>query len=421
MSNTVRVQPDLKFVQELQQVGGESLKKCYQCATCGVVCPLSPADGPYPRKEMVWAQWGLKDKLVNDIDIWLCHNCGTCSDMCPRGAKPGDLLSALRNMAYRSLATPSIIGTWMSSSKYLPILFLIPALIYLAIWNVMAGKLGTFFPLFVAEGHELKVAAEGAIIYGGLFPGDYTIDPIFGAVFAFMAFAFAGGIAKMLKGFESVPKTYIVGRGAEPSFLSCLIDTLKVEVAQHSRFANCGQEEKDQQRFTGHLFTFYAFIALMIVTSVVAVGHWFGAWFLQHVMGIEGGIAALIAWAGHTPMPLWSPVKLLANAGALALVIGLTKLTSRRSALDAAKSTSNWYDWYLLTVIWGIALTGIGSEVFRLIGAKVLAYPTYYLHLVFVFMMLAYLPWSKLGHVVYRTVALAYARKIGRLPMGELK
>jgi quinone-modifying oxidoreductase subunit QmoC len=420
MSNTVRVQPDLKFVQELQQVGGESLKKCYQCATCSVVCPLSPPDGPYPRKEMVWAQWGLKDRLVNDIDIWLCHNCGTCSDLCPRGAKPGDLLSALRNMAYRNLAKPAIIGKWMSSPAGFPLLMLIPGLLYLAIWIMRAGSLGTAFPLFVTDGHELKVAAEGAIIFGGLFPGDYFIDPIFGAVFAFMALAFAGGIANMLKGFESLPKTFIVGRGPEPSFLSCLIDTLKVEVAQHSRFQNCGKEEKDVQRFTGHLFVFYAFIALMIVTSVVAVGHWFGAFFLQHIMGIEGGLAGLIAWAGHTPMPLWSPVKLLANAGAVALVYGLMKLTSRRTALDSAKSTSNWYDWYLLTVIWGIALTGIGSEIFRLIGQKMLAYPTYYLHLIFVFMMLAYLPWSKLGHVVYRTVALAYARKIGRLPMGEI-
>jgi len=421
MSNTVRVQPDLKFVQELQQVGGESLKKCYQCATCSVACPLSPADAPYPRKEMVWAQWGLKDRLLNDIDIWLCHNCGACSDLCPRGAKPGDLLAALRNMAYRSLAKPNIIGTWMSSSKYFPILFLIPAVLYLVIWSVMAGKLGAAFPLFVEDGHNLKVAAEGTIIFGGLFPGDYTIDPIFGAVFAFMVFAFAGGISSMLKSFESMPRTFIVGRGPEPSFLACLIDTLKSEVAQHSRFQNCGTEEKDTQRFTGHLFVFYAFVALMIVTGVVATGHWFGAWFLQHVMGIEGGIAGLIAWAGHTPMPLWSPVKILANAGAFALIYGLIKLTSRRTQLDAAKSSSNWYDWYLLTVIWGIALTGLGSEFFRLIGQKMLAYPTYYLHLIFVFMLLAYLPWSKLGHVVYRTVALAYARKIGRLPMGELK
>ncbi|MDO9083331.1 MAG: heterodisulfide reductase subunit E, partial [Humidesulfovibrio sp.] len=229
------------------------------------------------------------------------------------------------------------------------------------------------------------------------------------------------GIANMLKSFESMPKTFIVGRGPEPSFLSCLIDTLTVEVAQHSRFQNCGTEAKDVQRFTGHLFVFYAFIALMIVTSVVAVGHWFGAFFLGKIMGMHDGLAGLIAWSGHTPMPLWSPVKLLANAGAVALVYGLIQLTSRRSALDAAKSSSNWYDWYLLTVIWGIALTGIGSEIFRLFGQKVLAYPTYYLHLVFVFMMLAYLPWSKLGHVVYRTVALAYARKIGRLPMGEMK
>ena len=151
MSNTVKVQPDLKFVKELQAVGGDSLKKCYQCATCSVVCPLSPDDSPYPRKEMVWAQWGLKDRLVNDIDIWLCHNCGTCSDLCPRGAKPGDMLSALRNMAYRNLAPLPIIGKWMSSSAGMLPLALVPALLYAVIWIFQAMKLGSFLPLFENE------------------------------------------------------------------------------------------------------------------------------------------------------------------------------------------------------------------------------------------------------------------------------
>lgn len=57
------LKPDLEFTRELTEAGGESLKKCFQCATCSVACPLAPANAPYPRKEMVWASWGLKDKL----------------------------------------------------------------------------------------------------------------------------------------------------------------------------------------------------------------------------------------------------------------------------------------------------------------------------------------------------------------------
>ena len=55
------LKPDSTFTRELMEAGGESLKKCYQCATCSVACPMAPENAPYPRTDMVWASWGLKD------------------------------------------------------------------------------------------------------------------------------------------------------------------------------------------------------------------------------------------------------------------------------------------------------------------------------------------------------------------------
>jgi quinone-modifying oxidoreductase subunit QmoC len=116
---------------------------------------------------------------------------------------------------------------------------------------------------------------------------------------------------------------------------------------------------------------------------------------------------------------LWNPIKILANIGAISLVVGLTLITRMRLNADPSKTTTSYYDWYLLGVIWAIAITGILSELLRLANVPGLAYPVYYLHLISVFMMITYLPWSKLAHLVYRTVALAYARQVGRKGLGE--
>ena len=126
MPEPVYIDPDLDFIADLKAAGGESLKKCYQCATCTVVCNVTPEENPFPRKEMIWAQWGLADKLIYNTDVWLCHQCGDCTTKCPREAKPMEVLAAVRNMSFRRFAVPSFFGRMFSSTGYLLPLFAVP-------------------------------------------------------------------------------------------------------------------------------------------------------------------------------------------------------------------------------------------------------------------------------------------------------
>ena len=343
MAQPVRIQPDLEFVKELQAVGGESLKKCYQCATCSVACPISPTNNPYPRKEMVWASWGLKDKLLSDVDIWLCHNCGTCSDLCPRGAKPGDLLSALRNMTYARLTQPTVVGKWLSSAQYLPILVAIPAILWAVVWMIMASVNGSVFP-------------QGDIVFGKLFPGDFTIDPIFILTFFTAVGILFKGTKNLIASFQPEGRTMMLGKTKH--WTLHLVDVILEEVLTHTKFKDCGADKSDRK--VGHMVLMYSFVILAFVTAVVAVGHWGGK--------------VIPAIAVHTPMPQTFPVKILANIGAVMLLVGLAILTVRRKALDPKKTSSNYYDWYLLCVIWVVAVTGVLSQLFRLAGIAPVAY-----------------------------------------------
>ena len=126
--------PDIEFIKSLKETGGDTLKKCYQCASCSVACPLSTDQHPFPRKEMIWAQWGMKERLFDDPEVFLCHQCGDCTEICPRGAKPAEVLGAIRAYLYTLYGWPAWLARLAADIKDLPILLGGPALIILVLW-----------------------------------------------------------------------------------------------------------------------------------------------------------------------------------------------------------------------------------------------------------------------------------------------
>jgi len=205
-------------------------------------------------------------------------------------------------------------------------------------------------PVGIGEG-ILRSAGKTEIgSSGNLFPGDFTIDPVFVLLFLCVCLCFAMGIKNMIDGFKAyVPETFVLGY-KKPSLKDAIIDTVKYDLLQHSRFKNCVDSPADEERVKGHMILFYGFIACAIVTSIVAVSHW------------GGKVVHILAPIGHTPMPLWHPVKILANVGAVLLLTGLTLLTRRRLNADSKKSRSNYYDWYLLGIDLALVVGQLGEH-----------------------------------------------------------
>ena len=58
--------------------------------------------------------------------------------------------------------------------------------------------------------------------------------------------------------------------------------------------------------------------------------------------------------------------------------------------------------------VFGVAVTGLLTESMRLTSTPFIAYNIYYVHLVLIFFLLWYAPYSKLAHMFYRTLALVF-------------
>lgn len=383
------IEPNLDFIRQIREAGGDTLNKCYQCATCSTVCNLSPAANPFPRKEMLWAQWGQLDKLVKDTDIWLCYQCNDCTIECPREARPGDVMAAVRTYVYQHFSFPSFMGKALASPGMLPLLLGIPAAILLACIFLFAP---------VTDSGEYRFLMESGIDFNWFLPHS-AVDALF--VFGNMIiFLFAAiGFIRFWKGLKSP------GDVKKVSFVSALIGTVK-EILSHNRFNECGT---NKPRALGHILLMYGFVGAMMTTGAVFVFI-----FIPHYLNMLG-MENLHSFF-ELPVNLPHPVKFLGGISGLALSTGGIMLILRRWSNRDNVGANGYADYLFLYVMTIVGLTGMLTWITRLIGIPMLAYVNYFIHLLSVFFLLWYMPYSKFAHMIYRTLGLVHARQIGREP-----
>jgi quinone-modifying oxidoreductase subunit QmoC len=362
----IEIIPDIEFKKELGRLSKASLNECMQCGTCSVVCSLAPDDNPFPRKEMIWAGWGLKGKLMADTDVWLCYQCGDCSTYCPRGVKPADVLSVIRKMTYRHYARPRFIGTILSKPVWLPVALLIPVVII----SFILMLAGTF------------AIPEGPVLYSKFFPHGWL-----NASFTLItALSYGLGIAGLMRFLKDLKKSFSAELSPREFFSSLF--SLRKEILLHRNFSGC---KTNYARKWTHLLVFYGFIMLLFVTV----------------------FAIIASLTGNYPLKLTNPFKIAGNAAGIMLLSGLTVMIVKRLIQKDQAGRSDYGDWLLLISLLVLTLSGIIVEIARFQDWS-LAYHLYFFHLVCVWFVIIYLPYTKFGHLLYRTVAMAFAHAIQR-------
>lgn len=442
MSERVKIGSDVDFIRYLKKHGGDTMKKCFQCATCSVSCELSPKDNAFPRKEMIWASWGMKDKLMSDPDVWLCHGCMDCSQQCPRSARPADLMGAIRSYVYRAYAVPKFLGDWLADPKHLPKLFIVA---FLAIFLLVFATNGyyhdfdmNFFHLagelteqeFAAEGGQISEEVKehmfvhhNAMSYGffaehggqlskeefeakyGVLQYDQFVKKVFiqflfipgNILIFFLAYLGLSNYWKNMKLQSPQPKVM----GFSSAAWKVLLDLLG-----HDKFEKC---PTNSNRRWGHFYVFYGFLGTMIATGIVVLGELY-----------EYGILPIELFHLPYPMGMGHPVKILGLVSGTLLFIGAMMLIVKRIKMAEREGKNTYNDWLFLWVVLGVGFTGLFIVLSRMPFSQEAKYwlyisnIVYFIHLTLVFFLLWYMPYSKFGHMIYRFTGLIYLKMHGR-------
>ena len=378
-----RLRPDRELLGRVLDSGGEDLRKCMQCATCSSVCEILDGGSPGPRKEMLWAQWGLGDRLTSDPNLWLCHQCGDCTLRCPRGARPGDVMAALRRECIVHYSSPRAFGRWANRPASW-------AWMLLGALGVLLGA-AALWQLSGAASVELALTGKRAVFPFWTRLPHGLLGSVFGALLAFDVLVLVRGAHRFWRAMMAA-HGQAPGQGNRP--LGPSLRAALSRIFFHDDFAACSAS---QARRLHHLLVVFGMLALWLTSLWAVTARW---------NPLLDGLVY--------PLGFGNPWKLMANLGGISLVLGSSLMLWERWRRPQTAGAPTHSDWLLLGLLLLIALSGFASEGLHWLRIEPLRFVAYAAHLVLIFVLIWMLPYSKLAHVVYRTVAMTFAEYTGR-------
>ncbi len=95
--------------------GGERLKTCLQCGTCGGSCPSGPDMDHTPRELFAMILAGQREPVLRSNTFWFCLSCYYCTVRCPQQIPITELMYRLKRIAAAS--GPQYTSTATSFSR----------------------------------------------------------------------------------------------------------------------------------------------------------------------------------------------------------------------------------------------------------------------------------------------------------------
>ena len=352
--------PDLS--NELIKLGGEGIKRCYQCGTCTAICPLSKTQTVAVRRMIKKLQLGLEEEVLGDPTPWLCYFCGDCNETCPKDATPGNIMDAVRKY--------QIIN--YSIGKFAKVFYdKVYALASLVVMTII-GLIGmyTFHGEMVTNVVDIDSFIPSEILHdAGL------------VLLAYVIIVMVAHIANMYRYTKRA-----IGYGKSAPLGKWVSEFFKILIKEALFQSRLLCEEGRSARYFAHIGVIWGFILLFAATGIHFISDSFGLGvpeIVPRVVGIIGGIGLLYG--------------------------GIYYLIRRFEKKELYAKASDLHDWWLLLLALGSGISGFLVTVFMYANMAMATYIFYGIHLLFVFYLIVSAPFSKLVHMIYRPFALWFA------------